>query len=134
MRILVALLILFSTGFAYVGQDYEDFIKDNPDAKILSVDKKVIPKAQKALEIQKDGFNIYTLFDKKNICYEEYTLHNKTLPNPSIFIKDIQNAKAKLLFRIPLRMALWEYDVNGSKILYQTFGLPGDLGADARLK
>jgi len=134
MRVLLTLLILMGFSYAYVGDSYDEFFKEYKDIKILSVDKKQTPEAIKALKIEQDGFVIYALFNKQNICYEEYTFHSHTLPSPSLFIKDADNLKPKLLFRIPLRMAVWEYDTSCCKILYQTFGLPGFLGADARIK
>lgn len=121
-------------AFGYIGDSYDTFLKEYKHVKILSVDKNITPKAKRALEIEKYGFKIYALFDEKDICYEEYTLKNKTLPSPDLFIKGASKIKPKLLFRIPLRMSVWEYDTPKYKIIYQTFGLPGYLGADARIK
>lgn len=132
--IIILVLLYINLSFGYVGQTYTEILKENHHIKILSVDKNSTPHAKRAIEIEKYGFIIYALFDKNDICYEEYTLKNKTLPNPSLLLgKASENASKKLIFRAPLRMAVWEYYINGHTIIYQTFGLVGDLSVDARL-
>ncbi|GAB6077427.1 hypothetical protein [Hydrogenobaculum acidophilum] len=133
MKIFLVLGLLMGIAFGYVGDSYDEFLKEYKNVKILSVNKSQTPEASRALEIQKEGFTIYALFNNQNICYEEYSIKNKILPPPSFFIKDAKSLKPKLIFRIPLRMAVWEYDTPRYKILYQTFGIPGYLGADARI-
>ena len=133
MRFFLVLGLLMGIAFGYVGDTYDEFLKEYKHIKILSVNKEQTPEATKALEISKEGFTIYALFDKNGICYEEYSLKNRVLPPAYLFIKDAKSLKPKLIMRIPLRLALWEYDTPRYKILYQTFGLPGYLGADARI-
>ncbi len=133
MKIFLVLGLLVGIAFGYVGDTYDEFFKEYKDIKVLSVDKAQTPEADRALEVKKDGFIVYALFNKKGICYEEYSIKNKILPPASFFIRDAKSLKPKLIFRIPLRMAVWEYDTPRYKILYQTFGIPGYLGADARI-
>ncbi len=133
MKVFLILGLLMGIAFGYVGDSYNVFFKEYKNIKILSVNQKETPEAIKALEIEKDGFKIYALFNKDDICYEEYSIGNKFLPPAYLFIKDAKSLKPKLIFKLPLRMAVWEYDTPSYKILYQTFGPPGNIGADARV-
>ena len=81
-----------------------------------------------------DGFDIYALFNRDDICFEAFTSNNRTLPDPSLFLGSLASTSPKELLRIPLRAAVWQYGTGDGAIIYETHGLPGDLSAEAYSK
>ena len=75
---------------------------------------------------------VYAVFNPSGVCYKEYTMHERTLPSPSLMIGSALAAtKPKVLMVMPLRMAKYQYGSGSNTVIYTTFGLPGDLSAKA---
>ncbi len=75
---------------------------------------------------------VYAVFNPSGICYEEYTMNERMLPNTSLMIGSALAAtKPKVLMVMPLRMEKYEYGTGSNAVIYTTFGLPGDLSAKA---
>ena len=57
----------------------------------------------------------------------------RQLAPASYFIQNAEACTKKLLFRVPLRMAVWEYDCPQGKFEYKTFGLIGNMNTEVKV-
>lgn len=118
----------------------------------------LLPSVSMALQIfVGEPFNEYSISEQKYINNqnikviqgEHFTYYIKTrngivksitavaprmLAPASDFIKDINMCSKKLITRIPLRMAEYQYNCPSGKYVYQTFGVIGHLQTSTWIK
>ncbi|MGC9144488.1 hypothetical protein [Hydrogenobaculum sp.] len=83
--------------------------------------------------IKGQRFTYYIKTDKNGIVKEVVAKSPRELAPISYFIQNPESCTKKLLFREPLRMAIWQYDCPNAKVEYKTFGPPGFLNTEAKL-
>jgi len=57
----------------------------------------------------------------------------RQLAPASYFIQDANQCTKKLIMRIPLRLAKWQYDCPSGVYNYTTFGVPGNLNTIVKM-
>ena len=78
-------------------------------------------------------FTYYIKTDENGIVKEVVARSSRELAPASYFIQNVNTCTKKLVMKVPLRMAIWQYDCPNIKIEYKTFGLPGFLNTEAKL-
>ena len=58
---------------------------------------------------------------------------SKQLAPASYFIQDANQCTKKLIMRIPLRLAQWQYTCPSGVYRYTTFGIPGNLNTIVKM-
>jgi transposase-like protein len=84
-------------------------------------------------KIQGKTFTYYVKTDTNGNVLEVVAKSQRSLAPASYFIQSADSCTKKLLFRVPLRMAKWEYDCPQGKFKYTTFGLIGNLITKAKM-
>ena len=98
----------------------------------VKIEKKVVMNQQYYV-IKGQNFTYYVK-TKNGIVSEVIAKAPYKLAPVSYFIQNPQNCVKKLIMRVPLRMAKYEYDCNGTVYHYTTFGVPGNLITSVSLK
>jgi hypothetical protein len=78
-------------------------------------------------------FTYYIKTDENGIVKEVVARSSRELAPADYFIQNVNTCTKKLVMRVPLRMAIWQYDCPNTKIEYKTFGPPGFLNTEAKL-
>ncbi|GAB6078129.1 hypothetical protein [Hydrogenobaculum acidophilum] len=78
-------------------------------------------------------FTYYIKTDENGIVKEVVAKSQRELAPMSYFVQNPESCTKKLIFRAPLRMAIWQYNCPQGKIEYKTFGPPGFLNTEAKL-
>ncbi|MFP3253764.1 MAG: hypothetical protein RXN95_01700 [Hydrogenobaculum sp.] len=78
-------------------------------------------------------FTYYIKTDENGIVKEVVARSSRELAPADYFIQNVNTCTKKLVMRVPLRMAIWQYNCPNTKIEYKTFGLPGFLNTEAKL-
>lgn len=133
-------LVFFAgSAFAAVGETYDQMAGRYGAPAPVSLSRAVRAKevsrysaaGAKAYLFQVSGFNVYAVFNGNNVCFKMFTRHNRTLPPPAALIGPLANTKPIVLWREPRRAIKLQYGSGGNAVIYTTFGLPGDLNAEA---
>ena len=78
-------------------------------------------------------FTYYVKTDENGIVKEVVARSSRNLAPASYFIQNVNACTKKLLLRVPLRMAKWEYDCPQGTFEYTTFGVIGNLITKAKM-
>ncbi|MDA8156228.1 MAG: hypothetical protein M0Z52_07210 [Actinomycetota bacterium] len=136
--------ILFAaqSSFAAVGETYNQMAQRYGAPGQVSI--KLVAGAKDAARYTAAGakgysFNInnlkiYALFNASNVCFKMLALHNRMLPETSVLVGPAANTAPKVLLRIPRRAIVLQYGSGANAIIYRSFGLPGNLSAEATNK
>ncbi len=79
-------------------------------------------------------FKVYAIFNSNNVCFREFTLHNRTLPDETLLLGRLAGTAPKVLWRVPRRAIALQYGSGADAVILRTFGQPGDLSAEANSK
>ncbi len=96
-----------------------------------TVEQKVIN--NEPVKIIKGEKFTYYVKTQNGLVTEVLARAKRELAPISYFIQNPDQCTKKLLFRAPLRMAVWEYDCPQGKVEYKTFGPPGFLNTKVKL-
>jgi len=78
-------------------------------------------------------FTYYVKTDPNGNVQEVIAKSQRNLAPASYFIQNVNACTKKLLLRVPLRMAKWEYDCPQGTFEYTTFGVIGNLITKAKM-
>jgi len=85
------------------------------------------------MKIQGKTFTYYVKTDANGNVQEVIAKSQRNLAPASYFIQNVNACTKKLLLRVPLRMAKWEYDCPQGTFEYTTFGVIGNLITKAKI-
>ncbi|MGC8580577.1 MAG: hypothetical protein ACP5MB_11065 [bacterium] len=108
--------------FIFVGQ---------PLSVTSKVEQKVI--MNKPVQVIQGQHFTYYVRTKSGIVSSVTAKSPKQLAPASYFIQDASQCTKKLVMRIPLRLAQWQYDCPSGKYNYTTFGIPGNLNTIVKM-
>ncbi|MHB1664957.1 MAG: hypothetical protein ACYCT7_06820 [bacterium] len=139
--IAISSLFVANKAYAVVGQSYNSMVSSYGEPKPLALNKAVSSNnlqryqakgiSVSSYKFQVNGFKMITLFNSSNVCYEMKTYNNRSLPDPKDLIGNLAGIKPVVLNRVWLRSITFQYGTGTNAVIYKTFGLPGDLSAEA---
>ncbi|MHB1660788.1 MAG: hypothetical protein ACYCSQ_02355 [bacterium] len=127
-------------SYAAVGQSYNSMVNSYGQPVSVPLSKAVSRKNLQKYETKGvsvssykfiiRGFKMIAMFNSNNVCYEMKTYGNRTLPPVKYLVGPaLASVKPAVLKRVWLRSIILEYGSGSSAVIYESYGMPGDLSA-----
>lgn len=139
--VLSVLLMLFGPRsiFAAVGETYDSMVFTHGVPGQADISRVVKPgKVSRYKTADVKGyifkireFKVYALFNKNNICFEMFTLHNRTHPDPAMLIGHLAETTPEVLYQEPMRAIELQYGEGKNTVIYHSWGTLHDQSAEA---
>ncbi|MGC8580693.1 MAG: hypothetical protein ACP5MB_11675, partial [bacterium] len=110
--------------FIFVGQPLSVNVTSKVEQKVIM---------SKPVQVIKGKNFTYYVRTKNGVVSSVVAKSQRELAPASYFIQDANQCTKKLVMRMPLRLAQWQYSCPSGVYNYTTFGIPGNLNTIVKM-